>query len=476
MNGPLIYLKLRPVAGVSKLVAAFALALGLAPLTDDSLRSEVDRLVVAVGAARHLAFRGTLPAHAIRARRPGARPSSRSAKGPKGREPAPREILKRLGLIPAAADYGGEAARAYGNAASPRARYDAATGRLLVPDFIPLDAQRTEMAHEVAHAIADQRFGLRKLLEIAPDGTPRLDGDAERARLALVEGDALLAGLELVDPRESFLGAHELGLLAGRLRAASESDAPTWFGDLGQFTHVDGLLFVARVRAHRPFAAVDALWSEPPASSEQILHPEKYDACEAPIAVDETALPTLAGFGRPTASDVLGELGVRAWLASALPAEIAARAAAGWGGDRAGLYLATPGVSSPDGGAADAVPGAPLAWTTVWDDAAEADDFARAARQLLAKASAAIAPGGTASAGPVSDDDHTSFSTPHGAFALARRGDAVALLFAAPEPAAPALDAMLEAVRPRANRRAAPRPRRAAQPGCPRRARAAGPP
>ena len=48
---------------------------------------------------------------------------------------------------------------------------------------------------------------------------------------------------------------------------------------------------------------------------------------------------------------------------------------------------------------------------------------------------------------------------PGGAFALARKGDAVALLFAAPEPVAPALAAMLEAAHPRP-RRASPKRRR----------------
>ena len=73
------------------------------------------------------------------------------------------------------------------------------------------------------------------------------------------------------------------------------------------------------------------------------------------------------------------------------------------------------------------------------------------------------------------DGGRTIFRTPGGVFALARREDAVALLLAAPDPAAAALDAMLEAVRPRASRRGAPRPRRGAQPGCPRRDRAAAP-
>ncbi len=487
------------MAGGTKLVAAFTLALAAAPLTDASLRPEVDKLVAAVSAARHLPFRGVLPARALGLEE--TRRATALAVGEGMDNAASRtegEILKRLGLVgPISAGHGtGDlAAEAYALAAPPAARYDAATGTLLVPSFLPLGAQRATLAHEIAHAVADQRFGLRRFLGLVPERGPRLDGDASRARLALVEGDAVLTGLELGDPRENFLGAHALGALAAQLRAASQGalpdpsqvsskdrsreGAPSWFVQLGQFTHVDGLLFVARVRAHRPWSAVDALWSDPPASSEQILHPEKYDACEPTIAVDESALPSLTGFGRPTASDVLGELVVRTWLESALPPEIAARAAAGWGGDRAGLYApTTPAAPVPDAGAA--LPLAPLAWLTVWDDAAEADDFARAARQVLAKLTLEMSLETSNAAGEAQatatppTDERDVFSTPGGAFALARKGDAVALLLAAPEPVAPALAAMLEAAHPRASRRATPRPRRGAQPGCPRRDRAAG--
>jgi hypothetical protein len=489
LNGPLIYLKLRPVAGGTKLVAAFTLALAAAPLTDASLRPEVDKLLATVSAARQLPFHGPLPARALGLEE--TRRATALAVGEGMDSAATRtegEFLKRLGLVgvsSAGHGAGDLAAEAYAFAAPPAARYDAATGTLLVPSFLPLEAQRATLAHEIAHAITDQRFGLRRFLGLAPNRGPRLDGDAARARLALVEGDAVLTGLEVADPRENFLGAHALGALVGQLRAAtqdpsqdpsrdpSKDDVPSWFARLGQFTHVDGLLFVARVRAHHPWSAVDALWSDPPASSEQILHPEKYDACEAPMAVDESALPALAGFGRPIAGDVLGELVLRTWLESVLPPEIAARAAAGWGGDRAGFYAPAPSGSGADGGAA--VPLAPLAWLTVWDDAAEADDFARAARRVLAQMSSARSElQNTAAAATTASEEGDVFSTPGGGFGLARKGDAVALLFAAPEPVGPALAAMLEAAHPRASRRAAPHPRRGAQTGCPRRDRAAG--
>ncbi len=278
------------MAGGTKLVAAFTLAVASAPLTDASLRPEIDKLVAAVSAARHLPFHGTLPARALgpdETRRATALAVGEGLDNPAAR--TEEQLLTRLGLIPAAG--GGEpAAATHALAAPPEARYDAATGTLLVPSFLPLDAQRAELAHEIAHAVADQRFGLRRFLRLTPDRGPRLDGDAMRARLALIEGDAVLAGCELADPGENFLGTHALAALALQLRAASEDPspgaaqdraseaAPSWFTQLGQFTHVDGLLFVARVRAHRPWSAVDALWGDPPASSEQILHPEKYDA------------------------------------------------------------------------------------------------------------------------------------------------------------------------------------------------------
>ncbi len=476
---------------MSKLGAAFALALAAAPLTEGSLRPEIDKLVAAVSAARHLPFHGALPVRALD--RDELWRATTLAVGEGSDTAAARteeEILKRLELIPAGYPPGAAAAEAYAVAAPPAARYDAATGTLLVPSFLAIAGQRAALTHEVAHAVADQHFGLRRFLRITAEGGPRLDGDAGRARLALVEGDAMLATLEVADPRESFLGAHALGLLAGELRAAAQAGGPSWFSELGEFTHVDGLLFVARARAAHPLSAVDALWNDPPDSSEQVLHPEKYDACEAPVAVAEAALPALPGFGRPTASDVLGELVVRTWLATALPPEIAARAAAGWGGDRAGFYAPAPQPTVPDGGAGILAPAEPLAWLTVWDDAAEADDFARAARQVLLKMSGAVGVEVTSSDDRPGDrkndrrndrtNDHAEdrtdrwvFPTPEGLFALARRGEAVALLFDAPEPAAPALDAMLEAART-VNRRAAPRPRRAAQPGCPRRDRAAG--
>ncbi|HEY7376056.1 MAG TPA: hypothetical protein VIF57_28100, partial [Polyangia bacterium] len=334
------------MAGTTTLAVAVVLA--LAPVTDAAVRADVDRLVVQVSAARHLPFRGTLQARAVGRDTVDAQiAAALAARITTADVGAEEQMLKRLGLIGGAADY----ARlwAASAAAAPVATYDPATRRLLVPDFLPLAGQRVPLIHEIAHALVDQRFDLRAFLAPPPQTLVFLSGDATRARLALVEGDATLTTLEVVDPSGAFLRPTAFAALTDRLRAAAGEGRAPWLAALGGFVHVDGLLFVARARAHQPWSAVDALWRDPPESSEQILHPDRYDACEAPIAVPEAALPALPGFEPPRASDVLGELVIRAWLATALPADVAARAAGGWGGDRAALYRPAP--IAPDAGA-----------------------------------------------------------------------------------------------------------------------------
>ncbi len=483
------------MAGVSKVVAALLVALATAPVTDGALRVEVDRLVAELAVARHLPFAGgPLAARAVNRETAERERAVTIGVGVEGLAGANVDVdvkgrlLERLGLIPNDTDYGTLVARTY-LTAPPAASYEPGngtpSGRLSVPDFVPLPEQRVALTHQIAHALADRRFGLRKFLKLGPQGERGLDGDAARARLAVVEGDATLSALELDDPHERFLGPREMTSLAARLLGALAATEPAgWFRELAAFTHVDGWLFVAGVRARGPWSAVDALWTDPPASTEQVLHPDKYEACEPPVAVDEAALPELPGFGRPIASDVAGELLLRSWLALALPPEIAARAAAGWGGDRAGIYAA-PAGAAPDAGVASE---RPLAWLTVWDDDGEADDFAHAARQVLA-AQTQVLPLSIDPAPPPANErkrsgpraapaseGQTVFPTSSGLYALERRGEAVALLFAAPASSGPAIDQMLEGWQRRqaVNRRAANRPRRAAQPGCPRRDRAAG--
>jgi hypothetical protein len=416
LNEQRIYLKLPPMAGApTTFVAAclLAAAVGGLPVTDAAMREETDHLMTAVSALRRLPVAGGLERHLVTREQARGQIAAAVTAALVGSDMATEEgIFQCLGLLPAGGDYA--ALMAESISAAPAGYYDPGTGRLYVPDWIPLERQRAALAHELAHALADRRFGLRRTLDIGEDGHHHLDGDAERARAALVEGDATTVALELADPPGGFLGTRELPAVAERLRAEALAGPPAgdgqgWLRALAAFSHVDGFLFVARVRARASWSAVDALWADPPRSTEQVLHPEKYVVHEPAIRIEAAPLPALDGVAHAAGSDVLGELTVRTWLAAAVPAEVAARAAAGWGGDRAVLYL---GSGDPQARI--------LAWLTVWDDPSEADDFARAATVALDS---------MAKAGTV--------------YALERRGDAVGLLLGAPESARPALDQML---------------------------------
>src|SRR5439155_9671268 len=98
------------------------------------------------------------------------------------------------------------------------------------------------------------------------------------------------------------------------------------------FPYFAGLRFVS-VLKQKGWAAVDAAFRNPPESSEQVLHPEKFLARERPVAIAAAPVSALAP-AKEVRRDVFGEFEWRLLLASRVSDAEAERAAAGWGGDR----------------------------------------------------------------------------------------------------------------------------------------------
>jgi hypothetical protein len=437
------------MAGARALWLATLAVSAALPVSDREMQAATEALLRDVGAVRHIQPRGTLPRRLVtRSEARAARDEAVAAVAGGPELVARARLWARLGLLPAGVDYARLLAR---QLETPAASYDPGTHRLAVPDWIPLADQRPALAHALAHALADQRFDLRGVLGIGLDGRHGLPGDAERARLALVEGDATVAALELGDPRGTFENGAELAVLASRLRTPAVKEGPRlppWIRETGAFVMADGLLFVARVRARQPWSAVDAMWASPPESSEQILHPEKYDAHEHPVLIDVSRPAAIGEPWHEAATDVLGELGARVWLDAVVNSELASRAAAGWAGDKAVLYERPPSPPPPDAGipssSSSSSPSSFVIWSTTWDDITDAEDFARAAAPTLAafaKHKASDPP----------DDPHR-FVTHRGDdhYALAWRDTTVVLLIGAPESALGALDQLLPPEKPAA--------------------------
>lgn len=221
------------------------------------------------------------------------------------------------------------------------------------------------LAHEYVHALQDQHYDLMKLLMVRP-----FDFDQSGAAFALIEGDAMNVQRRF-ERKESFerLTLDEIARLENDRFSLYRKEVGALFPPLLTesfiFRYRDGARFVEAVRRGRP-GAFAALFSKPPISTEQVLHPEKYFANEQPlrVALDEDLL---GGANWKIAnSSPLGEVGIKALLMAGLPEKTAARAAAGWGGDRAFLLEKTNDAGSL------------FVWKTLWDTPQEAAEFFQA--------------------------------------------------------------------------------------------------
>jgi hypothetical protein len=241
--------------------------------------------------------------------------------------------------------------------------YDPKSREFHLADWIDLDGQRPVMAHELTHALQDQHFNLKRF-----DHWPKGDSDAELAVHALIEGDATLAMALYVanNPLRALLFLKSLGT-AGM--ASEELDkAPRAVRETLIFPYQQGTDWSKSLYKQSGWDRVSKAFTELPESTEQILHPEKYFAHEAPVKIVLPDLTNLlntgsarsvgvpSGFDRSASLvkhyssralpgwrrldyDVQGEWGFYLLLDEFLKSPVESRrAAAGWGGDRYAVY------------------------------------------------------------------------------------------------------------------------------------------
>ena len=243
---------------------------------------------------------------------------------PPARRRADEEIYTLLGLLEPADDLRELSRSLFGEGVA--GYYDPRDGRLRVVEGAGTGTRVLEemvLAHELAHALEDQRFGLAT--------RPAATDDRELARSALYEGSA--TSLMYTYVREHFTTEEALG---GLLASAFEDtgDLPPFLQAQLLFAYLGGERFVADLlqRAGGSWALVDTAFRlRIPASTEQILHPRAYFSADEPQPVRLRAGAVLGGGWSRARAGTWGELQTRELLGSA-------DAAAGWGGDRYELW------------------------------------------------------------------------------------------------------------------------------------------
>ncbi|MDP8970554.1 MAG: hypothetical protein M3N52_08720, partial [Actinomycetota bacterium] len=189
-------------------------------------------------------------------------------------------------------------------------------------DLSPLG--ESTAVHEVTHALQDHAFGLVRLQDIEEE-----KADAALALLALIEGDAVLTERLWSQQHQTAQERAEAQAEVASGSVAALARAPSYIQQALLFPYLEGEAFVRSLHASGGYAAVDAAYARPPATTEQILHPEKYVAGEGSTAV---ALPDAAGPGwsdGPTYT--FGEFDVDGLMAP-LGGLAAQEVAAGWAG------------------------------------------------------------------------------------------------------------------------------------------------
>ena len=222
---------------------------------------------------------------------------------------------------------------------------------------------RLTVAHEVTHALQQYEFDIGGLLD-------ELKGydDQRMALRSLIEGDALISELLYMliyfDEDEQT----EVQENRGTQDLTAFNAAPVFIQNTITFPYTDGYNFAVYLYLrNNDFSEINLAYNSRPVSTEQIIHPEKYDSAEEPIEVSIPDPTEILGTGWSAIDrNVMGELFLRSYFEGGLEREVAAAAAAGWGGDEF-LLLETPTWDA-------------LIIYSVWDTEEDAIEFAETFR------------------------------------------------------------------------------------------------
>jgi hypothetical protein len=224
---------------------------------------------------------------------------------------------------------------------------------------------RATLSHELVHALQDQQFGL--------DRNPETQ-DAQLADDGLVEGDA-----NVVER------AYEERCRSGEWNCLDRPERGDGGGggsfNQGLFTavfapYVAGPDFVGELKDRGGWAAVDDAYDRYPASTEQVIHPDRYpDDRPVRVTVTDRSAADWERFDVDPEADTVGEASIYAMF---------------WANDRLGDHdrydYAHPYSTGWDGDSvvpyeSDGRYG--YVWRSEWDSPAEAREFADAYRDLL---------------------------------------------------------------------------------------------
>jgi hypothetical protein len=282
-------------------------------------------------------------------------------------------LLATLGMIPDGFDLMDLYHRLY--AEQIAGYYDSDTKEMYVVEGKGFGGvERMTYAHEYTHTLQDQNYDLKEGLKLDQKYC-KTESEYCSAASALLEGDATYTEQEWLIADSSKQDKKDVEDFYAVYSSPVFDSAPAYLQEDFLFPYKKGLEFVYSLHDLGGYTAINQALKNPPVTTEQILHPDKYPA-EKPLPV---TLPDLIsvlpqGWTKISTSE-LGEWYTYLIFARGqdqkyqLLDSIAKKASAGWGGDQYALY------SDPQNGKTTFV------LHSKWDTNTDADEYYQALKE-----------------------------------------------------------------------------------------------
>jgi hypothetical protein len=323
------------------------------------------------------------------------------------------------------------------------AYYDAKTKTVTMLDWVDVDDQKPVLAHELTHALQDQRVDLDKWDDQTPDDvslTASADSDhlakdeLDTARDAVVEGQATAVMMDyMLKPMgKSLVKDPEVMDLVQQQMSSTDSSpvlarAPLLLSESLLFPYRDGVSFEQDVWMDQgQGAAFAGTLDRPPSSSWEIMNPREYEKKSTPVVpLLPNIHPLLDKQYKPYDIGQVGQLDLHILAGIFGGPEAARDLTPAWNG---GLYWAgqrlnaTPAEQSTTGSLA-------LFYLSAWKTEAAAQAFAQMYANQLGRKYSGLKPDLTAQKAdaanlPIGETEQV-FSTGEGPVVITTRGKLV---------------------------------------------------
>jgi hypothetical protein len=270
--------------------------------------------------------------------------------------------------------------------------YDNKTKTVNLLDWIQPEEQKPVLAHELTHALQDQKVDLTKWSDASLNGPSHnvqednrhlLVDEAETARDAVAEGQAMAVFVDytLRSTGKTIADAPELAEqlkdnVADSTGSPVLARAPLLLQESLLFPYSDGLSFeqAILVKAGRE-AAFSGTLANPPSSSFEIINPEAYMAhVPVPVLRLPDIHPLIDADYTPYDLGVMGELDVRILTELFGGREMASALAPAWNG---GIYFAAQRKSAVTAAEKESTASLGLLYYSRWKNADSARTFLR---------------------------------------------------------------------------------------------------